>query len=122
MRPPSRNIKTSPALFTLERVMKSFRARSQLLVSRLEDSDEVLHLEFSDEAGEASPDSDEDGYVSRLLTTHDFLNMQTIYKDMSIFFCYSGFGFYESLNRYIVCKKSSKSAEFGVKSADFPGY
>lgn len=28
--------------------MKSFRARSQLLVSRLEDGDEVLHLEFSD--------------------------------------------------------------------------
>lgn len=48
LRPPSRNIKTSPALFTLERVMKSFRARSQLLVSRLEDGDEVLHLQFSD--------------------------------------------------------------------------
>ncbi|KAL3842329.1 hypothetical protein ACJMK2_020357 [Sinanodonta woodiana] len=49
LRPPSRNIKTSPALFTLDRVMKSFRARSQLLVSRLEDGDEVLRVEFSDE-------------------------------------------------------------------------
>ncbi|XP_067655399.1 kinesin-like protein KIF27 [Haliotis asinina] len=49
LRPPSRNIKTSPALFSLERVMQSFRARSQLLVTRLEDSDEVLHQTFSDE-------------------------------------------------------------------------
>ncbi|CAL1543407.1 unnamed protein product [Lymnaea stagnalis] len=49
LRPPSRLIKTSPALFTLERVMQSFRARSQLLISRLEDSDEVLHQTFSDD-------------------------------------------------------------------------
>ncbi|KAI8784176.1 kinesin-like protein KIF27 isoform X1 [Biomphalaria glabrata] len=48
LRPPSRLIKTSPALFTLERVMQSFRARSQLLISRLEDSDEVLHQTFTD--------------------------------------------------------------------------
>ncbi|XP_052800422.1 kinesin-like protein KIF27 isoform X2 [Mya arenaria] len=63
LRPPSRNIKTSPALFTLERVMKSFRARSQLLVSRLEDGDEVLHLEFSDgdTAGDQAVHVDSDG-------------------------------------------------------------
>lgn len=29
--------------------MKSFRARSQLLVSRLEDSDEVMHQTFEEE-------------------------------------------------------------------------
>ncbi|KAL4224634.1 Kinesin-like protein kif27 [Mactra antiquata] len=61
LRPPSRNIKTSPALFTLERVMKSFRARSQLLVSRLEDNDEVLHLEFSDDGGDNDAHVDSDG-------------------------------------------------------------
>ncbi|XP_033751505.1 LOW QUALITY PROTEIN: kinesin-like protein KIF27 [Pecten maximus] len=55
LRPPSRNIKTSPALFTLERVMKSFRARSQLLVSRLEDSDEVLHPDFGEEQEKDNP-------------------------------------------------------------------
>jgi kinesin family protein 4/21/27 len=43
-------VKTSPALFTLDRVLQSFRARSQLLVSRLEDNDEVLHQTFSDES------------------------------------------------------------------------
>ncbi|GFO31121.1 kinesin-like protein kif27, partial [Plakobranchus ocellatus] len=61
LRPPSRLIKTSPALFTLERVMQSFRARSQLLVSRLEDGDEVLHQMFSDD----DDDEDADGDVSK---------------------------------------------------------
>lgn len=37
---------TSPALFTLERYMQGFRARSQLLVERLDDEDEVLHQPF----------------------------------------------------------------------------
>ena len=52
LRPPSRRVKTSPALFSLDRVMQSFRARSQLLVSRLEDMDEVLHQTFSDDSGD----------------------------------------------------------------------
>lgn len=34
--------------------MKSFRARSQLLVSRLEDSDEVMHQTFDEEEGGTS--------------------------------------------------------------------
>ncbi len=44
----ARNIHTSPAVISLERVMAGFRARSQLLVSRLEDSDDVCLPEFSD--------------------------------------------------------------------------
>ncbi|CAG5123649.1 unnamed protein product, partial [Candidula unifasciata] len=52
LRPASRLIKTSPAHFTLERVMQSFRARSQLLISRLEDEDDVLHQTFSDDEDE----------------------------------------------------------------------
>ncbi|KAL8561687.1 hypothetical protein ACOMHN_054984 [Nucella lapillus] len=52
LRPPSRHVKTSPALFSVNRVMQSFRARSQLLVSRLEDTDEVLHQTFSDDSGD----------------------------------------------------------------------
>eukprot|EP00106_Octopus_bimaculoides_P020278 XP_014787720.1 PREDICTED: kinesin-like protein KIF27 [Octopus bimaculoides] len=48
LRPPSRQIHTSPALFSLERIMQNFRARSQLLVVNLEDTDEVLHLSFDD--------------------------------------------------------------------------
>lgn len=40
---------TSPALFTVERFMQGFRARSQLLVERLDDEDEVLHAPFPEE-------------------------------------------------------------------------
>ncbi|XP_035825943.1 kinesin-like protein KIF27 isoform X2 [Aplysia californica] len=61
LRPPSRLIKTSPALFTLERVMQSFRARSQLLVSRLEDADDVLHQTFSDNDDDGDDVAAEDG-------------------------------------------------------------
>ena len=43
-----RNIHSSPAAFTIDRVVQCFRARSALLVSRLEDDDEVLHKTFSD--------------------------------------------------------------------------
>jgi hypothetical protein len=81
LRPPSRNIKTSPALFTLERVMKSFRARSQLLVSRLEDGDEVLHLAFSD--GEDNTQNvDSDGDEIRYVCSPTCL-MQTSQGEMS---------------------------------------
>lgn len=50
-----RPVHTSPALFTLERYMQGFRARSQLLVERLDDEDEVLHQPF--------PCTDEDSSV-----------------------------------------------------------
>lgn len=58
LRPPSRNIHTSPALFSMDRVMQGFRARSQLLVARLEDNDEVLHHGFSDTESSSSGDDD----------------------------------------------------------------
>lgn len=41
-----RPVHTSPAMFTLERYMQGFRARSQLLVDRYDDEDEVLHQPF----------------------------------------------------------------------------
>ncbi|XP_067928518.1 kinesin-like protein KIF27 [Watersipora subatra] len=44
--PAARPVHTSPALFTIERYMQGFRARSQLLVERLDDEDEVLHQPF----------------------------------------------------------------------------
>ena len=53
----ARNIHTSPALFSLERVMQGFRARSQLLVSRLEDSDDVLQPDFDDDVFESNEDN-----------------------------------------------------------------
>jgi hypothetical protein len=38
---------SSPALFNLERIMQSFRARSQLLVERIEENDFVLQRKFN---------------------------------------------------------------------------
>ena len=70
LRPPSRLIKTSPALFTLERVMQSFRARSQLLVSRLEDGDEVLHQMFSDDEEDGDIGADAENVDRREAVTN----------------------------------------------------
>ncbi len=52
----TRNIHTSPAVISLERVMAGFRARSQLLVSRLEDSDDVCIPEFTTDSSDSAPD------------------------------------------------------------------
>lgn len=49
---------TSPALFTLERYMQGFRARSQLLVERLDDEDEVLHQPFPTADASAEEEGD----------------------------------------------------------------
>ncbi len=43
----SRSVYSSPALFTLERVMQSFRARSQILAETLEENDNVLQRNFN---------------------------------------------------------------------------
>ncbi len=40
--------------------MQGFRARSQLLVSRLEDSDDVLQPTFSDDEVDGSDDDNDD--------------------------------------------------------------
>ncbi|XP_077978007.1 kinesin-like protein KIF27 isoform X2 [Glandiceps talaboti] len=48
-RPESRKVHTSPAMFSMERIVQGFRARSQLLINRLEDLDEVLQERFSDD-------------------------------------------------------------------------
>ena len=47
-----RRVKTSPADMSLDHVMQNFRARSRLLVTWLEDGDEVRHPTFSDEGEE----------------------------------------------------------------------
>lgn len=59
----ARKIHTSPALFSLERVMQGFRARSQLLASRLEDNDEVLQQQFSDDELDGQNDGEEEDVV-----------------------------------------------------------
>ncbi|KAI8506347.1 Kinesin-like protein kif27 [Branchiostoma belcheri] len=49
---PGPRVHTSPGVFSLERVIQNFRARSHLLANQLEDSDKVQHEQFSDASEE----------------------------------------------------------------------
>ncbi|XP_045154563.1 kinesin-like protein KIF27 isoform X2 [Echinops telfairi] len=46
-RPDSRKVYTSP-MYSLDRIAAGFRTRSQMLLGHLEEQDEVLHCQFSD--------------------------------------------------------------------------
>ncbi|NXT19308.1 KIF27 protein, partial [Syrrhaptes paradoxus] len=56
LHPPSvtetRKVHTSPPAFSLARVMAEFRARSQVILSNIEDQDKVLHCHLSDQSDE----------------------------------------------------------------------
>uniref|UniRef100_A0A8D0FXH0 KIF27 protein n=1 Tax=Strix occidentalis caurina TaxID=311401 RepID=A0A8D0FXH0_STROC len=56
LHPPSgtetRKLYTSPPAFCLARVMAKFRARSQMILSNIEDQDKVLHCHLSDQSDE----------------------------------------------------------------------
>ncbi|NXV21923.1 KIF27 protein, partial [Cepphus grylle] len=56
LHPPSgtetRKVYTSPPVFSLARVMAEFRARSQMILSNIEDQDKVLHCQLSDQSDE----------------------------------------------------------------------
>ncbi|XP_014651021.1 PREDICTED: kinesin-like protein KIF27 [Ceratotherium simum simum] len=44
----SRKVYTSPSVYSLDRVVAGFRTRSQMLLGHIEEQDEVLHCQFSD--------------------------------------------------------------------------
>ncbi|XP_043939621.1 kinesin-like protein KIF27 [Protopterus annectens] len=52
LRPNSRKVHTSPPAYSLERVVAGFRTRSQMLLGHIEEQDEVLCREFSDQSDE----------------------------------------------------------------------
>ncbi|XP_040398281.1 kinesin-like protein KIF27 isoform X3 [Cygnus olor] len=54
----TRKVYTSPPAFSLARMMAGFRARSQMILSYLEDQDEVLHCHFSDQSDEEKENTD----------------------------------------------------------------
>uniref|UniRef100_A0A8B9R766 Uncharacterized protein n=1 Tax=Anas platyrhynchos TaxID=8839 RepID=A0A8B9R766_ANAPL len=49
---------TSPPAFSLARMMAGFRARSQIILSYIEDQDEVLHCHLSDQSDEEKENTD----------------------------------------------------------------
>ncbi|XP_063957328.1 kinesin-like protein KIF27 [Lytechinus pictus] len=58
VRPESRRLHTSPPLFSLERIVQGFRARSQLLIRQLEDNDAVLQENLTDSSGPEDSDTE----------------------------------------------------------------
>ncbi|XP_016078404.1 PREDICTED: kinesin-like protein KIF27 isoform X2 [Miniopterus natalensis] len=47
-RSDARKVYTSPSVYSLDRVVAGFRTRSQMLLGHIEEQDEVLHCQFSD--------------------------------------------------------------------------
>ncbi|ELW68452.1 kinesin-like protein KIF27 [Tupaia chinensis] len=65
-RQDSRKVYTSPAAYSLDRVFAGFRTRSQMLLSHIEEQDEVLHCQFSDNSDdEESEDQEKSGIRCR---------------------------------------------------------
>lgn len=50
---------TSPAVYSLDRIVAGFRTRSQMLLGHIEDQDEVIHCQFSDNSDEEESEGQE---------------------------------------------------------------
>ncbi|XP_044514442.1 kinesin-like protein KIF27 isoform X2 [Gracilinanus agilis] len=57
--PDARKVHTSPPMYSLDRVVAGFRTRSQMLLGHIEEQDEVLHCEFSDNSDEEDTENQE---------------------------------------------------------------
>ncbi|XP_028349890.1 kinesin-like protein KIF27 isoform X3 [Physeter macrocephalus] len=55
----SRKVYTSPSVYSLDRLVAGFRARSQMLLGHLEEQDEVLHCQFSDNSDDEESEGQE---------------------------------------------------------------
>ncbi|XP_074219218.1 kinesin-like protein KIF27 isoform X14 [Camelus bactrianus] len=53
-RSDSRKVHTSPSVYSLDRLVAGFRTRSQMLLGHIEEQDEVLHCQFSDNSDDES--------------------------------------------------------------------
>ncbi|XP_044776345.1 kinesin-like protein KIF27 isoform X6 [Neomonachus schauinslandi] len=58
-RPGSRKVYTSPSVYSLDRVVAGFRTRSQMLLGHIEEQDEVLHCQFSDNSDDEESEGQE---------------------------------------------------------------
>uniref|UniRef100_M3XSG4 Kinesin family member 27 n=1 Tax=Mustela putorius furo TaxID=9669 RepID=M3XSG4_MUSPF len=58
-RPGSRKVYTSASVYSLDRVVAGFRTRSQMLLGHLEEQDEVLHCQFSDNSDDEESEGQE---------------------------------------------------------------
>ncbi|XP_054545509.1 kinesin-like protein KIF27 isoform X2 [Talpa occidentalis] len=58
-RSDSRKVYTSPSVCSLDRVVAEFRSRSQMLLGHIEEQDEVLHTQFSDNSDDEESEGQE---------------------------------------------------------------
>ncbi|XP_053432463.1 kinesin-like protein KIF27 [Nycticebus coucang] len=58
-RQDSRKVYTSPSVYSLDQVFAEFRTRSQMLLDHIEEQDEVLHCQFSDNSDDEELESQE---------------------------------------------------------------
>ncbi|XP_072815304.1 kinesin-like protein KIF27 isoform X1 [Vicugna pacos] len=58
-RSDSRKVHTSPSVYSLDRLVAGFRTRSQMLLGHIEEQDEVLHCQFSDNSDDEESKSQE---------------------------------------------------------------
>ncbi|XP_006100075.1 kinesin-like protein KIF27 isoform X1 [Myotis lucifugus] len=58
-RSDARKVYTSPSMYSLDRVVAGFRTRSQILLGHIEEQDEVLHCQFSDNSDDEESEGQE---------------------------------------------------------------
>ncbi|XP_053061177.1 kinesin-like protein KIF27 isoform X3 [Acinonyx jubatus] len=63
-RSDSRKVYTSPSVYSLDRVVAGFRTRSQMLLGHIEEQDEVLHCQFSDDSDDEESEGQEKSEIS----------------------------------------------------------
>uniref|UniRef100_A0A2K6LXY4 Kinesin family member 27 n=1 Tax=Rhinopithecus bieti TaxID=61621 RepID=A0A2K6LXY4_RHIBE len=58
-RQDSRKVHTSPPVYSLDRIFAGFRTRSRILLDHIEEQDEVLHCQFSDNSDDEESEGQE---------------------------------------------------------------
>uniref|UniRef100_A0A2K5WVQ9 Kinesin family member 27 n=1 Tax=Macaca fascicularis TaxID=9541 RepID=A0A2K5WVQ9_MACFA len=58
-RQDSRKVHTSPPVYSLDRIFAGFRTRSRMLLGHIEEQDEVLHCQFSDNSDDEESEGQE---------------------------------------------------------------
>ncbi|KAF6124991.1 kinesin family member 27 [Phyllostomus discolor] len=64
-RSDTRKVYTSPSVCSLDRVVAGFRTRSQMLLGHIEEQDEVLHCQFSDNSDDEESEGQEKSEIRR---------------------------------------------------------
>ncbi|XP_071851636.1 kinesin-like protein KIF27 isoform X2 [Apostichopus japonicus] len=106
-RPHSRRLHSSPPIFSIDRIVQGFKARNQLIVQELQDSDEVLQPEMWDE-DDPSDDETRDRELSRTYNRNSSKNA----KNAAL----------KKTNILKISRKNSKEAMEGTLTMDNPAH